>query len=329
MRLKQGDISIDHEFDEFFEGSLWLPAENLSRLAGVADEEVYLRGTKITRVVGYVFSPIESGMSERRFEELLDRMGFSRGDYVIVGLVLLEHQPHGFDVFFGVAPIAFGVEISEIKFVLKSCENMSDGAGDFARDKPFAPSRGFVVKKNPVTGVETVSFAVIHRGPIGRDFSDGIGAARVEGGAFALGSFVDFAVYLAGGGLVKARLQARAPNGFQQAEGAGGVNIHRVLRIIEADANVALGAKVIEFVGFDINDQACEGGGISEVAVVKEKTSFAQLWVGPDIIETSAVEGAGSADNAMDFVALSQEEFRKVGAILAGDAGNESFLGHK
>ena len=62
---------------------------------------------------------------------------------------------------------------------------------------------------------------------------------------------------------------------------------------------------------------------------MKEETSFAQLWVSPDIIEASAIKGACAADDAVDFVALGQEEFSEIGAILAGDAGNESFLGHK
>ena len=31
---------------------------------------------------------------------------------VVIGFVLLHHQPHGFDVFLGITPVALGVEIA-------------------------------------------------------------------------------------------------------------------------------------------------------------------------------------------------------------------------
>ena len=39
-------------------------------------------------------------------------MGLAGGDDVVVGLVLLEHQPHGPDVVAGESPVALGVEVA-------------------------------------------------------------------------------------------------------------------------------------------------------------------------------------------------------------------------
>jgi hypothetical protein len=48
-----------------------------------------------------------------------------------------------------------------------------------------------------------------------------------------------------------------------------------------------------------------------------------------DVIDAFGVEGRGPALDAVHGVALFQQEFRQVGAVLAGDAGNQGgFLGH-
>ncbi len=59
-------------------------------------------------------------MGERLFEELADAVGLARRDDEIVGLILLEHLPHGLDILGGVAPVALGVEIAEERAF--SCE---------------------------------------------------------------------------------------------------------------------------------------------------------------------------------------------------------------
>jgi hypothetical protein len=41
------------------------------------------------------------------------------GDDEIVGVVLLEHQPHRLDVVAGEAPVALGIEVAEEQLVLE------------------------------------------------------------------------------------------------------------------------------------------------------------------------------------------------------------------
>lgn len=42
------------------------------------------------------------------------------------------------------------------------------------------------------------------------------------------------------------------------------------------------------------------------------------------VVDAIGVEGGGATDDAVDFVAVLEEEFGEVGAVLAGDAGDES-----
>ncbi len=44
-------------------------------------------------------------------------MRLTGGDHVIIGLLLLKHQPHGLDVFLGISPVTFGFEIAKIDFL--------------------------------------------------------------------------------------------------------------------------------------------------------------------------------------------------------------------
>ena len=151
-------------------------------------------------------------------------MGFAGGDYVVVGLVLLEHEPHGLNVVFGEAPVAFGVEVAHEDLLLLSGDNAGDGAGDFAGDEGFAATGGFVIKQDAVAGKKVVGFAVVDGLPVGVHFSAGVGAAGVEGGVFLLGDGLDEAKHFGGTCLVVADLVAGAllvvADGFEDAEGA-------------------------------------------------------------------------------------------------------------
>ncbi len=47
---------------------------------------------------------------EGRFRELANRESFARGNDIIIGVVLLEHGVHGFDIIPGKAPIPYAVD---------------------------------------------------------------------------------------------------------------------------------------------------------------------------------------------------------------------------
>jgi hypothetical protein len=55
---------------------------------------------------------------------------------------------------------------------------------------------------------------------------------------------------------------------------------------------------------------------------VKPEPGAALVRIGVDVIQPARVERARTADDAMDFVVFTQEQFRQVGTILPRDAGD-------
>jgi hypothetical protein len=287
-----------------------------------------IRRAVVARVNLNVLLPVEAGVAEGDFEKFLHRMRLAGGDDVVVRLGLLKHEPHGLDVFLGKAPVALGVEVAEEDLVLPAQLDRGDGAGDLARDEGFAAPGGLVVEENPVAGVHPVGLAVVHRDPVGIDLRARIGTARVEGRRLRLRDFQHLAIHFGGGGLIEARLDADLADGLQQADGAGADDVRRVFGRVETHAHVALGGEVIDFVGLDFADEPREAAGIAEIAVVEEELVLGCVRIRVDVVEPVGVERARAADDAVDFVAFAEEQFREVGAVLAGDARDQRFFRH-
>ena len=131
--------------------SLARPAEAITLLKEVEGEDDAQRARLILRDAAGL-----GGCGGVRWElggAAGDGLGGAGGDDVVVGPGLLEHQPHRFDVIAGKAPIAFGVQVSQIKFVLQSQFDRRCRPRDLARDESFAAPWRFVVKKNSIAGV--------------------------------------------------------------------------------------------------------------------------------------------------------------------------------
>ena len=82
------------------------PVEHLCRLSGIAKRVHDVTGANKGRIVINVISPIETDFEERCRYEFLERMGDTRSDNEIIGLVALQHPPHGFDIIGSPAPVA-------------------------------------------------------------------------------------------------------------------------------------------------------------------------------------------------------------------------------
>ena len=61
--------------------------------------------------------PVEVKGAEGDVKDVLYGVLDASGDDVVAGLLLLEHEPHGFDVVLGVAPVALSLDITEDEFV--------------------------------------------------------------------------------------------------------------------------------------------------------------------------------------------------------------------
>src|SRR5262249_20858036 len=152
---------------QLLERGLGRPAEPAPRLRGVALEDVDLGRPEVARidldehapglrVRPLLFQPLpapgelEAGAAERALAELAHRVGFPGRDDVIVGLLLLEHEPHRLDVVLRVAPVAPRSEVAEVEAVLEAVPDAPHGARDLARHERLAAALALVVEEDSV-----------------------------------------------------------------------------------------------------------------------------------------------------------------------------------
>ncbi len=138
-----------------------MPGEFGGGFGGVAAEGDDFGGPDVAWVGADEVAEVEVEECEGGVAEFADGVHLSGGDDVIVGGILLEHKPHGVDVFAGEPPVASGVEVSEVEVFLEAHFDACGGAGDFACDEGFAAERGLVVEEDAVGEVEAIGFAVV------------------------------------------------------------------------------------------------------------------------------------------------------------------------
>jgi len=93
---------------------------------------------------------------------------------------------------------------------------------------------------------------------------------------------------------------------------------------------VGLGGQVVDFVRPGPLYELAQGGLVAEVAVVEvEAAVLLASESRTQLIDARTGDDARPPDDAVDFVAVAEEEFGKVGAILAGYACDQrSASGH-
>ena len=334
---------IDHDLHQLLKGGrIGVPAEfgaGLRRVApevdnvggavevggdldeGLADKVVGAADADALLVLGFAL-PLEfdADIVEGELGKLADAVLHARGDDEVLGLAGLEDEPHTLDVVLGVAPVAEGVEVAKVKFVLQTLGDAGGGEGNLARDEGLATALALMVEEDAVAAEHAVGVAVLLDDPEAVLLGDGVRAEGVEGGVLVLRHFLDLAVELGGGGLVDLAAigEAHLADGLDDAEHADGIDIGGELGGVEADLHVALGGEVVDLRGAHVGDDADNGHRVAEVGVVEVEVGAA-LEVG----DALAVIDGGAADNAVDVIAFVEEEFGEVGAVLASHARDE------
>jgi hypothetical protein len=252
-------------------------------------------------------------------------MGHAGRQHVVVRAVLPEDAPHALDIVARMPPVALRIEVAEPEHVLQAAMDRRRRAGDLAGHEGLAAAGALVVEQDPVGGVQPIGLPVVHRDPVGVELGHAVGRAGMEGRRLVLRDRPDLAVELAGRGLVEARrlVQAEDADGFQQAHHADAVGVRRVLRRLEADLDVGLGAEVVDLVRAGLGEDADQVGGIRQVAVVQEEAGVGDMRVHVEVIHARRVEGGGAALHAVHDIALRQQQLRQVGTVLARHAGDQ------
>ena len=153
-------------------------------------------------------------MFEGNAAHVADRYGAACGNDIIVGSVLLQHQPHGAHVIAGVAPVALGVDIAKPQFLPQAELDASHSVGNFSRHELDAPQGRFVIEEYAARRVKAEAFSIIHRHPVCVQFGGRVRRAGVEGCALTLYRLLNEPVHLRRRRLIKAGGRLHEPHGF-------------------------------------------------------------------------------------------------------------------
>src|ERR1700686_656785 len=222
-------VARDHLLHKLGKARLRFPAELLARLAGVADQKVDFGRAEVHGVDanhGLAGLPVGAGLlhalaapldaapqfGERQFDEFAHRAHFARCQHEIAGFFGLQYLVHALDIILGVAPVAFGIEVSEIERVFQAGLDAGNAAGDLAGDKGLAADRALVIEQDAVRGEHAIGLAVVNRDPVAIQLGDAIGRTRIERGSFLLRLFLHQAVKFRGRRLIEARFLFHAEN---------------------------------------------------------------------------------------------------------------------
>ena len=118
----------------------------------IADQVFHFGRAQELRIDPDMVAGIEANMIEGDADELTDRVRLASRDHIVVGLVLLQHQPHGFDVVLGIAPVALGVEVAEGEFLLEAELDRCCARGSPCGSRTPVPAAAFVVEEDSRAG---------------------------------------------------------------------------------------------------------------------------------------------------------------------------------
>ena len=122
--------------------------------------------------------------------------------------------------------------------------------------------------------------------------------------------------------------QTQQTDGFENTQRTHGIYICRVFRRLEAYGYMGLRSQVVNLVRLYFLDNTGQVGRVSQIAIVKNKVTVVDMGILIDMVYALGIERGGAAFDTVNFVAFFQQEFCEVGAVLAGDTGDESALFH-
>jgi hypothetical protein len=89
---------------------------------------------------------------------------------------------------------------------------------------------------------------------------------------------------------------------------------------------MGLGGEVVDLVRVDSLDQCDQARTIGQIAVVQEQPGRLVVWILVEVVDPGGVEGRSSPDEPVNLIALLQQQLGEIGAVLAGNAGDECSL---
>mmetsp|Transcript_35635 Transcript_35635/g.55613 ORF Transcript_35635/g.55613 Transcript_35635/m.55613 type:complete len:228 (-) Transcript_35635:599-1282(-) len=213
-------IRLNHVCDQLIQSNLGLPSQQFLSLGGVRLQKVDFGGAVISGInpdddlagllvltdllVSLSFpNQLNSLLGKSQHHKLSHGILNSCTDNEIIWLILLQHQPHGLNIFLSMSPISPGIQITHVQAVLSTSGDSHHTSGDLSGHKGGTSPGALVIEQDTVGTMESVGFTVVDDNPVGEDLGASIRRARVEGGFFSLRDFSNITKHFRSGSLVK------------------------------------------------------------------------------------------------------------------------------
>ena len=95
---------------------------------------------------------------------------------------------------------------------------------------------------------------------------------------------------------------------------------------LKRDLHVRLGGEIVDLVRLRLLHNADEIGRIGGIAVMHEERDARLVRIMVQVIDAPGIERRRTALDAVHDIALGEQEFGEIGAVLAGDAGDQRAL---
>ena len=89
---------------------------------------------------------------------------------------------------------------------------------------------------------------------------------------------------------------------------------------------MALRRQIVDLLRLHLLHDAHQAGGVGEIPIVQDEPAILFVRILIEMIDAVGVEERSAPLDAMHLVALVEKEFRKIGAVLPGNSGNQSSL---
>ena len=109
-------------------------------------------------------------------------MVFACGNDKVVRLGLLQDEPHALDIVLGIAPVAQGVQVAQIQFVLIALCDTCGSQRYLTCHEILATSFAFVIEQDTVAAEHAIRLAIVLHNPEAIQLGNSIRAAGIEWG---------------------------------------------------------------------------------------------------------------------------------------------------
>ena len=188
-------------------------------------------------------------------------------DDIVVGLLLLQHQPHRANIVARMAPVALGVDVAEPQFLSQPKFDARDAVRHLSGDEFDAAQGALMIEQDAGRCVQAEALAIIDRDPVAIEFSDGIGRTRMKRRQLALHRLADLAVHLRGRCLVEARLRRADAHRLQHVDDADPGNLRRQNRLVPGRGDEALRREIVDLIGLYLLDDAQKARYVGKIAI--------------------------------------------------------------